>query len=565
MDAGVIWTRYEDGLNYKRSEGHLDDCRTNVDFYEGRQWPPSTKLTRNIPRPVFNICRQIVDHKVSAVMADNIRMVFKPEETGMEDAEPDEAAADIFSRYADSTFEQIKQKSLNEQGITNAAVRGNAIWHYFFNADKDGGKRLQYIGEIDGEVIDPINFFPGNPKSPAIEKQPWIIITSREDVLNLKDEARVAGIAPGDVALLVPDKQYNTYDSSGNEMRDDNKATVLTMYWRDRETKTIKFLKSTKGVVFVKETDTGLRRYPVASMQWKFKADSFVGGDEVGEIIPNQKLINFMMSMQALSLQLTAWPKLIFKSDSVDVTRLTNTPGELVEDRSPEGTPFSAQYMNPPSMPPVQALVDNVLGITKNIAGATDSATGELNKTGQMNASAIMLQQQAAAVPLEGIKRRFYQAMEDIGYIWADIWRVYYGIERYISVDDNDGNKVSVPFRGTDYADMPLQLGIDIGPASMWSESLAQSTLDKLFDQKLIDMDTYLELVPANVAPFKEKLKRMIEQQKQAQLPEPGMMPAGLPPGMGQGMPPGMEGMQGPPQGIPEGMPQGMPPGMMGM
>lgn len=517
MDAGVIWTQYENIRDYKAQEGLHDDWQQSVDFMEGRQWPSATERTKNLPRPVFNVCRQIVNHKVSAVMADHIGMVFSPEEA---EQGLDDFLAEIHSRYSATTWENIKQDALNEVALTYGGTRGNAIWHYYFDVSKDGGRTLKYKGDICGDAIDPMNFFPGNPKSADVQTQPYIIISTRMSAETVKEIAKENRLAPEIISMITPDKNNDGYDFQSREARDDDKTTVLVRYERDRKTGRIKYSKSTRSVVFQPETQMPLKLYPIAAMQWDYRSDQFFGLNEVTQIVPNQKLINFLMAMQALSAQLTGWPKLIYKSDSMDVHKVTNTPGEMIEDKSPDQN-FAVRYLAPPAMPSgIQTLVDNVLGITKNISGATETSTGEANMMGRMNATAIMLLQKASSVPLEGIKRRFYQAMEDVGYIWADMWSGYYTTERVLNLKGDDDKRKAVQLRLSDYKDIPLRLKIDIGPSSMWSENMAQTTLDMLLEKGAITPEDYIDLVPANVAPFRAKLKRIWETRKAETPPE---------------------------------------------
>lgn len=61
---------------------------------------------------------------------------------------------------------------------------------------------------------------------------------------------------------------------------------------------------------------------------------------------------------------------------------------------------------------------------------------------------------------------------------------------------------------------------LSVGAASVYSESLAMTTLDKLYDRKDITLDEYIELAPDNVMPFKAQLKRMLQSRAQQQPPQ---------------------------------------------
>ena len=77
-------------------------------------------------------------------------------------------------------------------------------------------------------------------------------------------------------------------------------------------------------------------------------------------------------------------------------------------------------------------------------------------------------------------------------------------------------------FTGTDYAMYDFDLQVDVGASSEYSAVLAQATLDKMLDRGDITIDQYIELSDPNVAPFKEKFKRMREMQP-AQMGMPGV------------------------------------------
>jgi DNA-binding ferritin-like protein (Dps family) len=127
--------------------------------------------------------------------------------------------------------------------------------------------------------------------------------------------------------------------------------------------------------------------------------------------------------------------------------------------------------------------------------------------------------------------------MEEVGQIWLEFWTINYNTARLITVKDDLGNEVPMPFRGTDFKDIGLKLKLDIGASADYSETLVMSTLDKLFDKGSIDTKTYVELAPDSVMPFKQDLLKKLEQlqteqmqqqqlmQNMQQLPQPNSVP----------------------------------------
>jgi len=519
--AGKIEQEYKEGLNYKNQMGLLKQWAEYERMKAGDQWPKVTEKTKNLPRPVFNIIKQIINHKVASVMNENIKMVFSANDA--EEDSPEFEGADKYTRYADTTWEKVKQDQLNEEALESGATTGPCIWHYYWDTSKQGGNQLKYIGEIAGEVIDPVNYFPGNPQETNVQKQPYNIITYRDLVDNVKDMAVNNGVTSEMVTWIKPDSETEdqAYDMAKKELVDDKKVTVIVKYRKDNKG-FIWFKKVASGIVVAPDTNTRMSRYPLVIMQWERRKRSVFGVSDVEGLIPNQKAINFLMAMQLLSVQLTGWPKLIIDPAMVQ-QKVTNTPGEVINvvGGSSGNIGNSIQYMNPGHVSNnASNLVSDFLSYTKEVAGANENALGEQN-AGQLNATAIMLLQKASGVPLESIKRRFYQAMEDVGLVWSEFWKVNYNTERMVTMKDDDGEEYTDTFTGSDYANVDMALKIDIGPSSSYSESLMMTSLDKLFDGQHITLEDYLQFAPKNVIPFSDRLLKKLQERQQQMANDP--------------------------------------------
>lgn len=522
-EASKVQKEYQEGLAYKKQMNFLHKWAEYERMKAGDQWPQATDKTRNLPRPVFNIIKQIINHKVASVMNENIKMVFTANDA--EEGSIEIEAADKFTRYSDTTWENVKQDQLNEEALDSGATTGPCIWHYYWDTSKSGGNTLKYVGEIAGEVIDPVNFFPGNPQNQRVQEQPYIIITHRELVTNVKSMAKQNNVSAELMELIKPDSETTdqAYDMAQQELAQDTKVTVLTKYWK--ENGMVFFQKVASGVVVTPKTAMNIKLYPLVVMQWERRKRSIFGSSDVEGLIPNQKAVNFLMAMQLLSAQQTGWPKLILDKTLIK-QQVTNTPGEVINVTTGGQTAISnaIQYLQPPTMPAhVPNLVDSFLSYTREVAGANENALGEQN-AGQLNATAIMLLQKASGVPLESIKRRFYQAMEDVGLVWSEFWKVYYNTDRMVSLKDDDGEEYTDVFNGAQFQGVDMNLKIDIGPSSSYSESLMMTSLDKLFDTGNIMLEDYLQFAPKNVIPFKDRLlKKIQERQEQAMMEQEQM------------------------------------------
>ncbi len=524
--AGEISQQHSDALAYFRRMGFLNKWPMYERFKAGDQWPAATSRTRNLPRPVFNIIRMIENHKVANVMSEQIKMVFSLEEIDEEeqmDIMPGQDMMDPgeqFSKVADAMWERMKMDDLNEEALNICANTGTAIWHFYWDNDVSGGSKYAWVGQMEGEIIDPINCFFGNPQQRRVQKQPWIILSCREQVDWVQQQARDNGVSPEMVKMIKPDKQPTDtdYDAARYELSDARKVTVLTRYWKERDPKTRKYrvfyAKSCNGVVIKKRTATGLDIYPLAVMQWDRRKKSIYGQGDTEGLIPNQKAINTLIAMQILSVQLTGWPKLIYRPGAIDPSRVTNTPGEMIQVEGNPTEGWGVDYLSPGQISGnASALVEAILAYTRQVSGADEASTGAAPSS-ELNATAIMLLQKAAAIPIESIKRRFMSAIEDIGRIWEAFFKVYYSTGRQLNVKDDDGNDMPMMFNGAEYEDTPMQLKIDVGPGSMYSESLVVSGLQEALAAGRITYVQYLQLMPKNVVPYRDRLLKELDEQK---------------------------------------------------
>ncbi len=544
MDTS-LWQRYKNGLAYQTAMGFADSFPQCVDFKEGRQWPPATKATRNLPRPVFNLCDRCVRTKRANILNQTIKLVYSPAEGLPGDDDDDtlrreEEGAGAFTDFAQTLWNELHQDSLNEDFIDDAATLGTGIFHYYWDADAAAGTRRPYRGALRGETIDPACVFFGDPQETDVQAQPYILIASRVTVGSVRALAKAEGLSDEKIRLIAPDEENpEHYEASRHEQKDGKKCTLLTCYYRsggkvyfDRATRSVGVIRGrslTPGLPDLGEGRTApqeqtpgpdaaqradkqngaVTRYPIAVMSWTRRRRSIYGIGEVEGMIPAQKAVNWLMGMNILSAQDTAWPKMIARPGALR-QEITNTPGEIIEDHSAAGD--GIRYLNPPPVSAATtALVDKITELTQYTSGVSEVVAGE-PFTSTMAASAIIALQNQAKQPIENIQRRFYRVIEDVGRIWEQFFKTYYSLPRPMTVRGEDGKTRKELFVGARFAGVDFALDVDAGAGSAYSESLAQATLEKLFEMGQIDADTYIELSPKSIMPFKEQLRRRMEE-----------------------------------------------------
>jgi hypothetical protein len=533
MENTITWEKYQRGRNHLSKISLLPKIDKNERFYSGDQW--SGIKANKLPTPILNVTKRIVDWKVAQVMSDLLKMQFTAE--GISDIADDQQSvvyrqiASLFSEYSETLWENLKMDSMNEKGLLKSAISGSFVtyWYWYDKIDNGDGQ----MGNIMGELVNICNYFPGDPNNPEINNayepvQPYIILSFRRNVSDVRMEAKENGVSAADIEYIVSDNE--TSNQAGDRAKDeleggDGKCTVLLHLWRElkedfEEVETIDPFtgevviekvskgkrwhiyaeKSTQTVIIRKKWDTGFHRYPVALMNWYEREGDAYGEAEATSLVPNNILINQQAAMIALWIKLHGFPKVLY-----DKTRIPNWSNDLskaipVNGVDAGGVGGAATYMQPAQISAaVMQFMTWFISITKDMAGANESVLGEANPT---NTSAIIVNSKNAVVPLASIKRRFYQYIEDIGLIWLDFWTSKFTEYPVKNLPvKRDGKTVIEQIDTSILKDIKLRLKVDVGPANLWSEGAQIQTLDNLLAQQLITFIEYLERQPKGVIP----------------------------------------------------------------
>lgn len=551
------WQLYKDGIDYKSSINLFATTNRNERFYAGHHWDGVN--TGGLPQVRLNVTKRVVNWKVSQIMSDMLTMRFSVENSANYDpADPDKIArlqevAELLSDYAKTVDENLKQSSLDEQALFDAALSGDGIIYYYWDDTIDAGVNemgAAVKGDLSAELIDNVCYFPGNTSDPRPNDkkgpiQPYIILSFRKLVREVQAEAKRNGIPKEEIDKITGDSdtQYRAGDMAKKEPNKDNEGgfcTVLLKMWPKTVERpktdemgnpvidpmtgkqvmetvtTIWARKSTQSAIIRKDWDTGLHRYPVASMQWIPRKNSCHGEAEATELIPNNIAINKLMATMILWTMLNAYPKAIYDSTRIpqwsnDITKAIPVDGEVTG---------AAQFLQPAGLPAsVQNLFELLVQTTKDMAGANETALGDDSVT--KTAAGIIALQKASTLPLSTHKRRFAQFKEDQGLIWLDFWLTKYNVPRMLTIERTNPETrqdevIQIPFDGSQYNETTFSLKIDVGASTQWSEIASIQTLDALLDKQLISFKQYLERIYNGLIPDKEGLIDEVEQQEQA-------------------------------------------------
>ena len=122
-ECTALWEDYRKAKEYTQEISLCSRIKTNVDFYEGRQWAPATRATRSMPRPVVNMIKFICRNKRAALTATPVRLVYSSHTA------PQTAAA--LTDLSSYLTRKMDMEELDSKAIRDGILKGSYFYHLF--------------------------------------------------------------------------------------------------------------------------------------------------------------------------------------------------------------------------------------------------------------------------------------------------------------------------------------------------------------------------------------------------------------------------------------------------
>lgn len=538
----LVYKRYDKGVSFNTQINLYDTVKENENFFIGKQWEGVE--SNGLPTPVFNFLKRVTLFQIATISSNNLSMQATPlNSTSRYELGDLEQVTDVLNKQFAELFERNKIVTKVREFMRNAAVDGDGATYSWFDPDMETGQEAK--GGIVTEIIENTRIIFGNPNERNVQEQPYVIIPMRKQVEYVKNLAEKNGVRKDDIDSIKADSE--AYDNKMDAMTDDRVSMYVYLY-RDFDTGTIHSYKCTQNVELEADKDTELKFYPITWMNWDYIQDCYHGQALISQLLPNQKFVNKAFAMAMISLMTTAYPKIVY-----DKTRIPKWDSRVGAAIGVNGGDMNsiAKIIDPAQISPqIGQFIDLAVNYTQNFMGASDAALGD---TRPDNTSAIIALQRASNAPLELVKLNMYESIEDLGRIYLDMMRVYYGT-RYVqvkflskqemnnqplgmSLQNEEFNK---PFDFSILNEIPMSLKLDVGASSYWSEITTVQTLDNLLMQGKIDLVDYLERIPEG---YVSKKQELIDKLKGMQAQMVGQQSAS--PVMGQGPEVPVEGGSG--------------------
>ena len=511
-----IWSLYEIGQNYHRRTNIYSDTDRNHNFYNGNQWE-GAKLG-GVEPVQKNIIKPIVKYKLSVIHSNLYDIIYSSQNYENPSFRKNaERYCDILNRYASNIWEKDQMDKKGRAVTKNAAINDEGIIYVGF--DKESMYPVN-------EVIDECDIYYGNENDEDIQSQPYILIRKRMPVVNARDLAISEGLSEEESKLIIGDNE--TFEEAGEAAKEevDNGVTIVYKFYKRNGI--VYYSIASRYCEISNEQDTGLTLYPIAHMTWEEKKGSARGEGEVRYLIPNQIEINRTEMRRVLTVKSQAYPyKVVDTSKVSNPDALNNVGGVIKTNGQPVDDVHKIVGTIPPAQmsPDVVKLQEDLIQITRDLAGAGDTATGQVNPE-SASGRAILAVQQASQAPMTEQKESYKTFIEDLGRIWLEYLIVHSdgGVSLEEEYTDDNGEKavrlINVPQSALEQ--LKARVKIDITPKGVYDRYAQEMSLENLlnggyFGQRIAELKVYVKTLDDDSVMPKAKLEQVIEEYEEEQ------------------------------------------------
>ena len=516
------WNLYDIGRNYNRRLNMYSEGKENYDFYHGRQWEGISKPKSQAEPITLNIIKPIVKYKVGIINQNSYEIVFSPNTySSQEELQKTKDIARGLSQFVNRMWEKSQSGKIVRSIIKNACINAEGIM-YFYNQDD----------EILTEEIDKNNIYYGNENTSDIQDQPYILVTYRKPVKEIIQKAKdyrekgLNNLTDEDIKTIVSDLDYEEQQGKEYMQQEVSPMCLVIMRFERMEDGKIWVSESTRTCDLIEPQSTKCELYPFAHFIWEEEKGYARGVSEVRGSIDNQREINKTATRRAIAVKLGAYPKLVVATDFIKNKEALSQVGSTIEVNGMRADDVHtiATYLNPAMISPdANNLQQGLAGDTRELAGAGDTATGQIDPE-RSSGKAILAIQQASQMPINEQLENFKYFLEDCAKIIFELIKVYYlkGLNLHRTVDTYNelGNVESYeePFRISkrELEKADVNLKIDITPTSPYDRYAQELSLENLLLKGLINLEEYTDALPEGSAMPKPTLESIIQKRKEA-------------------------------------------------
>ena len=536
--------------DYLTSNKYISQRDRAVDFYYGNQWGSVTENTKNVPRPVFNICKLQINNKQSNIVSVPVAIKFFTNNSAQEG---DTRLVTSFAKYL---FKEMKHDRFRSKATWDGLVKGTAVQHLYYD-QYSYGTFGDYVGGLKEEIIDFTKVAVANPFNKDVQAQKWIIIRSLKSVSSIK---KMLKNKSDKLALL--EKELSEFQPKENPVQEAENINVYLKYYRvDGEvyhslyTKNVtlyehkplnpnlvklKKEKTKEDEEWVLLPDDELTnndvneyqeikfyRYPVHFLTFNESDESIYGKSELNDVIATQKYMNQLWSMQLLNVMNMAWDKYVVLPNALQNQVIDDRSGQVLVDYSKTGNGIKRLGgMNAMSNGVVE-LSAQAFNLHRSVHQITDLYTGQTEQK-DIAASALAQLNSQADKPIDELRKKLWDFEEEIGKTMDLFIKLYFSKQKFnrelsqaelIKQGQNANRIVQEEFDGEQFRNVKFHIVAEAVQGTKNSELVQENLAQSLFlngtwaNMTTHDKEAYIQMSPL-AQPLKEQLQALIEKQK---------------------------------------------------
>ena len=518
IEQTPIWALYEKGRNYHRQTGIYTDTDRNYRFYGGDQWA-GAKLG-DVEPVQKNFIKPIVKYKISVIHSNLYAINYSSlNYENREFYKKSERYCQMLNRYAMRIWEKDKMDFKGRRITKDSAINDEGIIYVNFDQEKM---------EVVNEIVKKNDIYYGNENDDDIQLQPYILIRKRMPVSNARELAEREGISADKLSFIVGDSDSFEESGEASKLELDNMVTLI--YKMYKKNGTVHFSIATRWVTITEDIDTGLTLYPIAHFLWEEKEGSARGEGEVRYLIPNQIEVNRTEIRRVISVKQQAYPQKVADTSKISNPQALNQVGGVIKTNGqPVEDVHKVVGIIPPATmsPDVKQLQEDLITVTRELAGAGDIATGQVNPE-SASGRAILAVQQASQAPMTEQREYFKNFVEDLARIWLEYLIVYSvdGIKLEEEVTDPTTGEEMVQVVNVPQSvlqELQATVKIDITPKGVFDKFAQEQTMENLLmngffnAERVTELENYAKSLDDDAVAPKQKILELVEDIKEQQ------------------------------------------------
>lgn len=436
-------------------------------------------------RPVINLIRPRLRKEMAKLTAQKPNIFVIPASSDERDLYAAQAGENIWQYLFDSK----KVASTIRRAVFWASITGNGFIKNWW----DEGAIDEFsdqMGDVCFEPITPFHFFVPDLKEEELENQPFIMHASLRNADELS-------MAYGQEVKFQAGESNKLEDSFLNVMglqqwQKDRSVFVQEIWVKPNRVKMFPngALITVAGgnILWYQEGwPYDHNRYPVAHIG-NIPTGKFYRDSTMNDLIPLQREYNRTRGQIIESKNRMAKPQLAAEIGSVDVSKITSEPGQIILYRPG----FQA-----PQPIPLQSLPSYVLQEQDRIRNDMDELSGQFELTdfpGVTAATAISYLQEQSESQLAYTFDSIEEAVEKLGYMTLNYVKQYWGTDRKVKITGSDGSFDVETFEGSDLRDN-TDVRCEAGSALPTSRAAKQAFIMDLMKFGFIDPQKGLEVM----------------------------------------------------------------------